>query len=210
MEKDSTGSQDQEEAPTAVGPEGLVPHLVENFEKHIQDQVTENAQISTVPIVGKEIETEGSNIFKKILEDFLKEQKEAQLKLAEMQSKFLESMAKTIEENQKVVSHKLNHHLQPIASVGQQGSKNAVTEAPSKANKQPEEFRGQSSGSQEAGDSHCPVHINLEDKEKYTPPHRREKVPTTPKVNQNGRFNGRPTLPHHFYANTNPVVHPNL
>ena len=89
MEKDSTGSQevlsqDQEEVPTVVEPEGLVPHLVENFKKHIQDQVTENAQISTVPIVGKEIETEGSNVFRKILEDFLKEQKEAQVKLVEM------------------------------------------------------------------------------------------------------------------------------
>ena len=183
MEKDSIGSQDLEEAPTVVGPKGLVPHLVENFEKHMQDQVTKNAQISTVPIVGKEIKIEGSKICKKILEDFLKEQKEAQLKLAEMRSKFLKSMAKTIEESQKVVSHKLDHHLQPIASVGQHGSKNAVTEAPSKANKQPKELRRQSSGSQEAGDSHRPVHINLEDKEKYTPPHRREEVPTTPKVN---------------------------
>ena len=59
----------------------------------------------------------------------------------------MESMAKTIEESQKGFSHKLDHHLQLIASVGQHSSKNAVTETLSKANKQPEEFGGQSSGS---------------------------------------------------------------
>ena len=122
MEKDSTRSQDQEEVPTVVGPEGLVPHLVENFEKYIQDQVTESTQIWTVPVVGKEIETEVSDIFKKILEDFLQEQKKAQCKMVEMHSKFmksqkethsklLESMMKTLEGSQKVFSHKLDHHL---------------------------------------------------------------------------------------------------
>ena len=33
MEKDSTESQDQEEAPTAVEPESFIPHMVENIEK---------------------------------------------------------------------------------------------------------------------------------------------------------------------------------
>ena len=123
LEKDSTGSQDQEDAPSAVRPEGLVPHLVENFEKQIQDQETENTQISTVPVVRKEIESDGTDNFKKILEDFLQEQKEAQCKMIEMHSKFMESqkeihskllelMMKTLEGSQKVFSHKLDHYLQ--------------------------------------------------------------------------------------------------
>ena len=115
--------------------------MVKNFEKHIQDQVTKNAQISTVNVVGKGIESESSNVFKKILEDFLKEQKEAQFKLIEMQTKFMESITKTKEESQKVFSHKIDHH-QPTVSVGQQGSKNAIIEAPSKANKQSKKSQG--------------------------------------------------------------------
>ena len=49
-----------------------------------------SAQISIILFVGKEIDTEVSDIFRKILEDFLQEQKEAQCKMVEMHSKFME------------------------------------------------------------------------------------------------------------------------
>ena len=103
MEKDSTGSQDQEEAPTAVGPEGFVPHMVENFEKHIQDQVP------TGPVVGI-TDIDDTSVFKKIFESFCQEQKESH-------AMFFEFMTKTLEESKKSFSQKLDHHLQQTTSV---------------------------------------------------------------------------------------------
>ena len=96
MEKDSTRSQDQEEAPTAVGPKGFVPHMVENFEKQIQDQVTESTQIPTGPVVGI-TDIDDTSVFKKIFESFCQEQKESQ-------SRFFEFMTKTLEESKKAFS----------------------------------------------------------------------------------------------------------
>ena len=69
MEKDSTESQDQEEAPTAVRPEGFVPHMVENFEKHIQEQVTESTQVPTGPVIGI-TDIDDTSVFKKIFKSF--------------------------------------------------------------------------------------------------------------------------------------------
>ena len=91
MEKDSTGSQDQEEAPTAVGSEGFVPHMVENFEKHIQDQVTESTQVPTGPVV-RITDIDDTSVFKKIFESFCQEQKESR-------ARFFEFMTKTLEDS---------------------------------------------------------------------------------------------------------------
>ena len=88
MEKDSIGSQDQEEAPIVIAPEGFIPHMVENFEKHIQDQVTESTQVPTGPVVGI-TDIDDTSVFKKIFESFCQEQKESQ-------SRFFEFMTKTL------------------------------------------------------------------------------------------------------------------
>ena len=107
----------------------------------------------------------------------------------------------------------MDHHLQQTTSVIQQSAKNISVETFPKASKQPEGLGGQSSrsSSQEAGDSHRPVQVNLEEKEKYTPPHKREEILIIPKVLHNGHPNSRPSLPHHhLYAHTNPFVQPNL
>ena len=127
MEKDSTESQDQEEAPTAVGPEGFVPHMLENFEKHIQDQVTESTQVPTGPVVGI-TDIDDTSVFKKIFESFCQEQKESQ-------SRFFEFMTKTLEESKKAFSQKLDHHLQQTTSVIQQSAKSTSVEIFSKASK---------------------------------------------------------------------------
>ena len=95
----------------------------------------------------------------------------------------------------------------------QQSAKSTSVETFFKASKQPEGLGGQSfrSSSQEAGDSHRPVQVNLEEKEKYTPPHKREKISIIPKVLHNSCPNSRPSLPHyHLYAHTNPFMQPNL
>ena len=88
MEKNSTGSQDHEEAPTAVGPEGFVSHMMENFEKQIQDQVIESTQVPTGPVVVI-TDIDDISVFKKIFESFCQEQKESQ-------SRFFEFMIKTL------------------------------------------------------------------------------------------------------------------
>ena len=126
MEKDSTGSQDQEEAPTVVGPEGFVPHMVENFEKHIQDQVTESTQVPTGPVV--RITYIDTSVFNKIFESFYQEQKESQ-------SRFFEFMTKTLEESKKAFSQKLDHHLQQTTSVIQQSAKSTSVKTLTKASK---------------------------------------------------------------------------
>ena len=54
------------------------------------------------------------------------------------------------------------------------------------------------------------MQVNLEEKEKYIPPHKWEEISITPKVLHNGRPNRRPSLPHHIYAHINPFVQPNL
>ena len=73
IEKDNTGSQDQEEAPTAVGSEGFIPYTMENFEKQIQYQVTKSAQLSTGRVVGKTTKENNTDIFTKILKSFFQQ-----------------------------------------------------------------------------------------------------------------------------------------
>ena len=68
MEKENTNFPDQEEVPIAIEPEGFIPYMVENFEKKIQDQVTENTQVPTGHVVGTTVDAYSINAFKKICE----------------------------------------------------------------------------------------------------------------------------------------------
>lgn len=71
--------------PITVGLESFVPHMVENFEKQIQEQVTESAQISIEPVVGETFKIELLSDSRKLLESLSQEQKEIQYKFIESQ-----------------------------------------------------------------------------------------------------------------------------
>ena len=113
--------------------------MVENFEKHIQDQVTESTQVPIGPVIGI-TDIDDTSVFKKIFESFCQEQKESQ-------ARFFEFITKTLEESKKAFSQKLDHHLQQTTSVIQQSAKSTSVETFSKASKHPEGLGGQFSRS---------------------------------------------------------------
>ena len=53
MEKDDVGSQDQEEAPTVVGPEGFVPHIVRTLRNRFKTKLLRVLKFQQVLLLGQ-------------------------------------------------------------------------------------------------------------------------------------------------------------